>query len=328
VLNVQTGYACNGTGTCNADAKVDCGLYACNGGQCKAACAVSADCASTAYCDTTSKTCKLKDPNGTTCTTAAPCQSGFCVDGVCCDQACSGQCQACDVDTSKGTCSPVVGGPHGKRAACPGAEGTTPDKKCTARVCDGSKSISTCAGYVGVEVGCRDESCADGEATFSATCNGQGQCGPTDSKITKSCEPFSCATTTCKDKCTSNADCSSWYKCDTATGKCLAGASCDGYTVTAPDGKTTTNCWPYNCETGAQGGTCKKSCVSSADCVTGFVCDTATGQGTCISQTAAVDTQNSGGCGCKTSSPRPSGAWLIVFAAALATSLRRRNRPS
>ena len=58
VGNVQTGYACNGAGTCNDNAKIDCGLFACNAGQCKSTCAVNDDCSGKAYCDTTAKTCK------------------------------------------------------------------------------------------------------------------------------------------------------------------------------------------------------------------------------------------------------------------------------
>jgi MYXO-CTERM domain-containing protein len=327
VNNVQTGYACNGTGTCNPDAKVDCGLYACNSGQCTTTCTASASCSSGAYCDVASSKCKSRDANGTKCTKADTCQSGYCVDGVCCDQACSGQCQACDVSTATGTCSPVFGAPHGSRTACSGATGNTPDGKCAARVCDGSKSVGGCVGFVGAEVGCRDELCSDGEATFSATCNSLGQCGAADAKMTRSCEPYACGTTTCKDKCTTNADCASWYKCDIGTGKCVASATCDGdYTVIAPDGKTTTNCYPYRCEVAETGGACKKSCLSIADCVAGFMCDTSQGQGVCISQSTITDAQDSGGCGCRSSSTPRSPAWLLAAAAAAVLSTLRRRR--
>ena len=42
------------------------------------------------------------------------CHSGNCVDGVCCNSACTGQCQACDVAGSVGTCTTVSGAPHGR----------------------------------------------------------------------------------------------------------------------------------------------------------------------------------------------------------------------
>src|SRR5262249_41544026 len=49
--------------------------------------------------------CKKK--NGGSCSAAADCASGFCVDGICCNAACSGTCEACD-GLAKGTCEPVV----------------------------------------------------------------------------------------------------------------------------------------------------------------------------------------------------------------------------
>jgi hypothetical protein len=44
-----------------------------------------------------------------TCTDAAQCASGFCVDGVCCNEACSGTCVSCNQAQSPGTCMPVSG---------------------------------------------------------------------------------------------------------------------------------------------------------------------------------------------------------------------------
>ena len=48
--------------------------------------------------------------NGAACTGAAQCSSGFCVDGICCNSACTGACQACDIASSAGTCSPIADG--------------------------------------------------------------------------------------------------------------------------------------------------------------------------------------------------------------------------
>jgi MYXO-CTERM domain-containing protein len=142
--------------------------------------------------------------------------------------------------------------------------------------------------------------------------------------LTRKCEPYACAATSCKDKCSADADCAKLYKCDTVTSKCIATAVCDGkYTVTAPDGKTTTNCWPYLCESTAGGGACKKTCASTADCVTNFVCDSATGQ--CINGATITDVSDSGGCGCRTSTPSTMPAWLwIAAAAAIASRFRKR----
>jgi len=44
------------------------------------------------------------------CNAAEECASGYCVDGVCCDNACTGECQACNVPGSIGTCSNIPAG--------------------------------------------------------------------------------------------------------------------------------------------------------------------------------------------------------------------------
>ena len=43
-----------------------------------------------------------------TCTEAAQCANGFCVDGICCNEACTGTCVSCNQAQSPGTCLPVV----------------------------------------------------------------------------------------------------------------------------------------------------------------------------------------------------------------------------
>ncbi len=62
---------------------------------------------------------------GEACAAASECGSGYCVDGVCCDVACDGECAACDLAGSVGTCAP--------RAA-----GTDDEAECGAGVCDGA----------------------------------------------------------------------------------------------------------------------------------------------------------------------------------------------
>lgn len=44
------------------------------------------------------------------CTTNAECHSGVCADGVCCDRACDGQCEACNLAESAGTCTAKTSG--------------------------------------------------------------------------------------------------------------------------------------------------------------------------------------------------------------------------
>jgi hypothetical protein len=49
-------------------------------------------------------------PNGSVCSAGAECASNFCVDGVCCSSACSGQCQACNLTGSVGSCANIPNG--------------------------------------------------------------------------------------------------------------------------------------------------------------------------------------------------------------------------
>lgn len=53
-------------------------------------------------------TCKLV--NGETCAMGTQCVSGNCADGVCCNTACGGDCQACNIAGTLGTCSNVMQG--------------------------------------------------------------------------------------------------------------------------------------------------------------------------------------------------------------------------
>jgi hypothetical protein len=137
--------ACNGAGACPALATKPCGEYVCSGTACRGNCNSDADCISGDHCS--AKVCSKKKDPGATCGDDAECKSGHCVDKVCCDQACDRQCQACDVPTKVGTCSPVAGAPHGGRTPC----ASDHVSNCGGE-CDG-KQISACA-YPGDGVIC------------------------------------------------------------------------------------------------------------------------------------------------------------------------------
>jgi len=66
----------------------------------------------------------MKNPNGTACTGANECQSGFCVNGYCCDSACGSACDACNLVNNQGSCKIMVDGAAG-------------DPSCTPYLCDG-----------------------------------------------------------------------------------------------------------------------------------------------------------------------------------------------
>ena len=66
-------------------------------------------------CDS-SGSCKVK--NGTACSSASTCASGFCVDGVCCESACDGTCVSCNQSGRAGKCSAYT-------------QGSDPETECT-----------------------------------------------------------------------------------------------------------------------------------------------------------------------------------------------------
>jgi MYXO-CTERM domain-containing protein len=317
--NVQTGFACDGGGKCEANTTNDCKLYACMSGACTVTCLDSNDCSASAYCDVAQGTCQEKQENGSACDEPGTCASGYCVDAVCCDKACAGQCQACDVATAPGTCSPIVGVPHGIRPACdPGTEGDV----CSARACDGEQDTNSCVGYVGADTSCRDQTCAEGIETFSAACNGAGECGPAGPVKTKKCEPYVCQGQGCGSApCAGDMDCAPKFRCDPNKHDCVPKdvASCDGdHVISNPDG-TTTECAPFKCE----GSVCKDSCASVDDCVSGFVCDAASH---CVA--ASGSTSSGAGCGCRVADGRPERTplWLLLLGVSLAARRRWRRR--
>jgi hypothetical protein len=152
-----------------------------------------------------------RSENGTACTAATDCTSGFCVDGVCCDVACDGQCEACDVAQSEGTCSPVSGTPHGSRPACSGTDPCLGECNGAARaICVYPDETTTC--------GDTTSSCADGSETVNR-CNGIGACVPTPTP----CAPFACGDTACNTKCKRDTECAAGATCQ--AGACVFGNS-------------------------------------------------------------------------------------------------------
>jgi hypothetical protein len=170
-------------------------------------------------------------------------------------------------------------------------------------------------GFATSLVVCQAPSCTNGVAQLEARCDGRGSCA-TDG-ATKTCEPFACGATDCKDTCASDADCAANYTCDTPSSKCVASGKCDGaHTVTSADGKRTTDCAPYACESS---GRCKTACGTTDDCVPGALCN----DGRCA---AAPSTSTQSGGGCTTSrAPLAAMGWSAALAALGAVARRRRR---
>jgi len=344
---------CDGAGTCKPASKT-CGLYACGPTSCLASCTKNEDCASGNYCTSgvckpveglgkacidssncdsgfctdsvccekascgTGASCggagKCLKTNGSVCVDGPECASGSCVDGVCCDKACNGQCEACDVAGREGTCTLVVGDPHGGRTKCDSLEAND----CKKAQCDG-KVADKCNGFKnGATIDCGSASCTiDKRYQAIGKCDGAGGCAMPDPK---NCTPFACdaaASNGCKSTCAADADCADGFTCD--GGACVQGAKCseDGTKSIDKTGGEKL-CTPYKC---GSDGKCATSCASSADCATGTVCDT--NVKACVVYT--VDSGgDDGGCAMGSSS-RGSGAWLLIALGFLVSRVRARS---
>jgi hypothetical protein len=138
-------------GTCQS-----CGVAGHEGNCAAAGPEASASCADGQACDG-SGNCKAK--NGTACSSAVACASGFCVDGVCCQSACSDTCVSCNQAGRAGQCSAY-------------AVGSDPEKECNTGsdpcrlVCNGAGSCDA-----------PPSGMACGRCTV---CDGLGSCSPPD----------------------------------------------------------------------------------------------------------------------------------------------------
>ncbi len=187
--------ACTGSAaSCPTAGTQSCDTYVCGPTACLDSCVDGSQCSNGNYCEGGS--CVPEKPNGEACTSDLSCGSGSCVDGVCCNTACDGQCEACDVVGSVGTCTAVSGAPHGSRAAC------ASDSSLCGGSCDGV--TTTACTYPSSTTPCRDASCASGTATLAATCDGAGSCGALQQQA---CAPYLCGPTACAGDCTLNSDC-------------------------------------------------------------------------------------------------------------------------
>jgi hypothetical protein len=309
--NSASGQLCNGLGMCEAMNGIACAPGLCTGGSCTSTCTSDADCdPTTGYCN--GAECKTKEALGAACTAADECAGGICVDSHCCNEACQGECEACDVMGSEGTCSPVAGAPHGARPACPTGSASEP---CAAALCNGDPASRTsCAGYVGSSIPCRSAGCSNGTATVSAACDGHGNC---PAAVTMPCTPFACGATTCLTTCATTDDCAASYAC--VSGQCIAGAMCDSMNEIVMPGAQPRPCAPYACEAGS----CKTQCATISDCAPPNVC---TAQGACEAPPSSSNTGSSGGCALGFEGAEGTDAgWVSLFAAALVVGRRRRR---
>jgi hypothetical protein len=185
-------------------------------------------------------------PNGSACSLASGCSSGFCVDGVCCDSACRGgalgDCMACSVAAgaaSDGACAPLAAG-----SAC----GDLGDA-----ACDDPDSCDA-AGW-----------CLPNHAAAGAPCGDQGVA----CLIDDGCD----GSGSCQDHGSAPAGAT----CRPAAGACDVAEACDGSTpgcpadLLVPDGgQGSPTCAPYLC---AGAVDCPGSCGGDDDCAPDHRCD-------------------------------------------------------
>lgn len=278
-----SGKICNGAGACVDQTNAQCAPYVCKGAACSSPCTADTDCVTTPqphYCS--NGVCIPKIDNGKTCTAAASCKSGFCIDQVCCDAPCNGQCEACAETGTLGQCTPVTGKPRGTRTDCAGTAGD----KCKG-TCDGANK-SACA-YPAAGTACKDAACTGDVSQPAGTCDGAGLCSQLS---TKNCLPYGCnaASGVCNTTCASDTECAQGAKCDTNTGKCaVTSATCkDATTVLLPNGQSE-SCVPYKCV----GGACQQQCSTTTDCADGYICQGSS----CVAAEGGTDSGVGGGSG-------------------------------
>jgi hypothetical protein len=277
---------CNSTGQCAAPSTLPCAPYACNGARCFAYCTTSAACVMPNVCDASS--CGKKN-NGSFCSDASECGSGFCAQGVCCATACTAACKSCALSGAMGLCGDVAAGAPDPSNICvaKAASSCGTNGMCEAGACQKFAQGTPCG----------SPSCPAGGATYTpgSTCDGAGACV---TAAASSCFPFRCGASACKATCAADADCEAPAVCtngscglkspgaacadgaECASGSCAQGICCR----TACTGKC------LSCALAATAGTCTpvpsggndptNSCVNAgpANCGTTGFCN---GNGAC-----------------------------------------------
>ena len=199
----------------------------------------TADCAAGFVCNGT--ICGKK-VNGTTCTAATECGSGYCEQGVCCNTGCEATCQSCNLSAATaGTCTNVPVGDrpaqpvHGRRrhhAAAPTAPATARGSASSTRA-----EPSACA-----------QSCAVSTLTASSRCDGAGKCV---AGTTRPVRPTSAAGRLPRAPAAANTDCTSPNVCTAMScGKYPIGSACSA----------NTDCNSSFC---AQGDCCNTACTGT-----------------------------------------------------------------
>jgi hypothetical protein len=205
-----------------------------------------------------------------TCTSAASCGTGFCVDGFCCNEACTSPCFACSSAKKSlgtdGVCGPV-------------AQGTDPDSECPLEPeasCGGTgfcNGAGACTLHPQGTV-CTPPACSGSVRNRGSTCTGSGQCV---ARGVEDCTPYECAAGACRSTCTTDDQCGPAGYCagSVCTGKKPVGVSC----------RTDAECFTGAC---ADGVCCEQACVTGP-CQACSLARGASAEGTCTVLTGRCD---------------------------------------
>jgi hypothetical protein len=203
------------------------------------------------------------------CTIAAQCASGFCVDGVCCDAACDGSCESCAQTGKVGTCAPV------KNASDDGCGGDS--------ICDAASACRTALGKACTTSNeCASDSCVDGVCCGSTVCGECQSCAVPGSEGT--CAPVAKYTDDADTKCSGVGTCDGVGGCRAKNGTMCAGDA---------------ECTSLHC---VDGVCCNQACDGTC-----YSCDLQGSAGTCMPIDGAEDLTK-GLCGGKWICTAPAGA--------------------
>ncbi|MBT9559221.1 MAG: putative metal-binding motif-containing protein, partial [Myxococcales bacterium] len=238
-----TAKVCDGLGSCALGGSIQpCpGGYTCgpDGESCRTGCTSSTECQAAYFCS--GGICLPKKVDGGTCTTAADCVSGNCVNGTCCS---SGKtCCQDDGDCDDGNA-------------------------CTLNTCNGESWCTV--SFAPVSTQCEAGSCNGLTRTLPKNCNGSGSCtggGTTENcDLGGACRSYGCTPSACTTTLSQNGTVCGASTCSnytfTPTRTCQAGL-CKSETATVCVGG-------YACASGT--GSCSAGCVTDAGCQPGYFC--------------------------------------------------------
>ncbi|APR75713.1 Fibronectin type III domain protein [Minicystis rosea] len=238
-----------------------------------------------------------KAGNGTTCTSASACASGFCVDGVCCDTACNGgACDACSTAAgapSNGTCALLTG------TACNDGNACTQNDTCQAGVCTGGSPVTCTASDACHVAGTCDPAtgaCSNPNAANGTSCNDGNACTQSDTCQSGVCTggtPITCA---------ASGPCHVAGTCDPATGACSNPIAANGTSCNDGDACTQTD----TCQAGVCTGGNPVTCTASDACHVAGTCNPETGL--CSNPNAANGTSCNDGNACSKNDVCTNGA--------------------